>query len=71
MIKDLLESVIDKKIELGCNDRMSALEDIRIGIEQSTPYEFAKMFGVLVEDSAEEFMVQFMGSYNFELSPIY
>ena len=67
----LLNKVIDTKIRLGCFDRHSALEDIKLSIDNTSPYDFAEMFGVLVDDSAEEFMMQFMPTYNKEVRYCY
>jgi hypothetical protein len=64
---NLLEQVIEKKIKLGCTDRYDALCDIQMSLRTTSPWEFAKMFGVLVDESAEEFMLQFMPAYNNEV----
>ena len=67
----LLEQVIEKKIALGCEDRYSALRDIKKSLETVSPYDFAKMFRVLANDSAEDFMIEYMTAFNKEVYPAY
>ena len=64
----LLEKVIAKKIQLGCADREAALEDIALSVSQSSFYFVARMHCVLVEESGEEFAIEFMTAYNNEIS---
>lgn len=64
---DLLNRVIDMKMTLGCADRRSALEDIALSVEATGMYATAKTFRVLVDESAEEFAIQFMTAYNKEI----
>ena len=63
----LLEKVIAKKIQLGCTDREAALEDIALSVSQGSFYTVAKTYGVLVEDSGEDFAMEFMTTYNDEI----
>lgn len=67
----LLDIVVQKKIGLGCMDRYDALEDIRRSLNTTSPYDFAKMFGVLRNESAEDFMMEFMSAFNREVRPCY
>lgn len=68
----LLEKVIASKIALGCDDREDAMEEIRAEVDRyGSFFHIAKTFGVLVNESAEEFAVQFMNAYNNEIRPIY
>lgn len=64
---ELLNNVISKKINLGCGDRYDALMDIKKSIDTVGMYEFAKQFRVLVNESAEEFAIQFMSTFNKEV----
>ena len=66
-----LNKVIEQKMKLGCTDRYDALHDIKRSIDTTSPYDFAKMFRVLENDSAEEFMIQFMTAFNKEVYPAY
>jgi len=68
---ELIEKAIAKKIELGCEDRDEALADIAKSIEIGSMWQFAKCFGLLVDDSAEEFSIQFYTTYNREVAPRY
>lgn len=68
---ELLNKVIETKIKLGCVDRHDALEDIKLSIDNTSPYDFAEMFDVLVDNSAEEFMMQFMPTFNKEVRYCY
>jgi len=64
----LLEKVVDAKLKLGCVDRVAALEEIADAVEASGSfYGVAKMFRVLVNDSGEDFAVEFMTAYNAEV----
>lgn len=67
----LLGQVIRAKIKLGCADRLDALEDIKLSLDSYGPYQFAKMFHVLKDDSAEEFMIQFMTAFNRDVRHTY
>lgn len=67
----LLEKVLAVKINFGCSDRHEALLDIQRSLESIAPYDFAKMFNVLENDSAEEFMIQFMSAFNKEVYRAY
>lgn len=67
----LLDTVIAAKIALGCEDRYEALNDIMRSLETVSPYDFAKMFRVLENNSAEEFMIQYMTAFNKEVYPAY
>jgi hypothetical protein len=48
-------------------DRYMALDELKTWIDMEGPYEFAKQWGVLVNNSAEEFMMQFMNTFNREV----
>ena len=67
----LLEKVVEKKIALGCVDRFDALEDIKCSIDTSSLWQFAKMFDVLVNNSAEDFAMEFMSAFNKEVRCAY
>lgn len=41
-----------------------ALEDIRTSFDAFGPYQYAKAHGFLVNNSGEEFAIQFMSAYN-------
>jgi hypothetical protein len=66
-----LEKVLMVKIIEGCESRVTALNQIRIDIECSSPWDVATRFGVLENNSAEEFMIQYMTAYNEEVTHIY
>ena len=63
----LLEKVIAQKIQLGCSDRQAALEDIALSVSQGSFYTVAKTHRVLVDDSGEDFAMEFMTTYNNEI----
>lgn len=50
-------------------DRADILVTIHSRIHRSSPWQFAKEHNVLVDNSAEEFMIEFMTTYNSEISP--
>lgn len=51
--------------------RCEALCIIKANIQLDGPYCYAKNWNVLVNDSAEEFMMQFMATYNREVTYTY
>ena len=67
----LLDKVIAKKIKLGCEDRYDALKDIKLSLDAASPFDVAYFFDVLVNDSAEDFMIEFMTAYNDEVRHTY
>lgn len=69
----LLQTVIDKKIAFGCVDRQDALYDIAKTMDSCEfgPYKTAKMFGVLRDNSAADFAIEFYSAYNAEIYPKY
>ncbi len=67
----LLEKVIAAKIVLGCDDRQDALLGIRKSIEIDGLYQFAKTYRVLVDNSAEDFAIEFMSAFNDEVFVAY
>lgn len=71
MSTNLLEQVIAKKIWLGCVGRYEALQDIKLSIDTSSPFVFAETYGVLVNETAEYFMIEFMAVFNEEVRPHY
>lgn len=66
-----LNKVIEIKIDLGCIDRYDALVDIKRTIDEIGIYDTAKRYNVLVNDSGEEFDMQFMSAYNNEVRYTY
>jgi hypothetical protein len=66
----LLDRVIDTQMHFGAVDREDALRWIAVNVE-SDLWGFARMHGVLVNDSAEEFAIQFYNAYNAEIGPRY
>lgn len=67
-----LDMVIDQELKLGIPDRIAALEDIAISIDNNNLYSFAKTRGVLDHrESAEEFSIEFMTAYNKEVGHRY
>lgn len=67
----LIDSVIVRAIKFGYADRHAALEAIRTIIDRKSLYHAAKHWGVLVNNSAEEFAVQFYNTYNNEVRYTY
>jgi hypothetical protein len=68
---ELIEKAIAKKIELGAEDRVEALEDIARSIEFGGCgglYGFALQNRLLIDDSAEEFAIQYYTAYNKEVA---
>jgi hypothetical protein len=51
--------------------RLESLDIIRKNIQLDGPYGFASNWGVLVNNSAEDFMIQFMTVYNREVACTY
>jgi hypothetical protein len=71
---ELIEKAIAKKIELGAESREEALEDIARSIEFGGVgglWGFAMQNRLLVDDSAEEFAIQYYTVYNREVAPRY
>lgn len=52
-------------------DRDYALEFIKLELETMGPHYVANAYGVMVNDSAEDFMMQFMAAYNAEIGATY
>lgn len=68
----LLDKVIEKKIALGCSDRREAMEEIRNQTRRECSfYSVAQTFRVLVNESAEDFAIEFMTAYNKEIAGVY
>lgn len=68
----LLDTVLEAKYKLlGNRGYHDAMIDIKISIDETSPYAFCKMFRVLQDDSAEEFMIQFMTAFNRDIYPAY
>lgn len=61
--KDWLEFGNGSKYQWGFVET-DALASIKKSIEKRGAYDFAKAYGLLVDDSAEDFMIQFMTRYN-------
>jgi hypothetical protein len=59
--------VLDMRSD-GLTTTDNALHDIHAVFDRLGPYEYAKRFGLLVNNSGEEFAIQFMSAYN-ELRP--
>lgn len=49
---------------MGLTTTDKAIRDIREVFDRLGPYEYAKRFGLLVNNSGEEFAVQFMAFFN-------
>jgi hypothetical protein len=75
----LLNKVI-AEINVNCNDKTDyekmisrhvALKTISDFIKVDGLYQYAKNFNVLVEDSAEDFALEFYAAYNNEVTRLY
>lgn len=65
----LLQQAIDQKIALGCADRKAALRDIKLSIDTTSLYTFAKMFKLLdATGTAEDFSIEFYTAFNDEIA---
>ena len=67
----ILDKVINIKLGLGCIDRYDALCDIKLTIDEIGIYHTAKRYNVLVNDSGEDFAMQFMAAFNNEVRYTY
>lgn len=68
----LLDKVVSAMYELGCSDRRAALVEIaRQADRDGGFFHIAQTYGALVNNSGEEFAIQFMTAYNKEVSPRY
>lgn len=68
---NIIDKVIQIKIDLGCIDRYDALVDIKRTVDELGIYYTAKRYNVLVNESGEDFAMQFMSAYNNEVKYTY
>lgn len=66
-----LDKVMNFHLAMNNNDRYLALESVKKSFDIEGPYQVAYTHNVLVNDSAEEFAMQFMTAYNNEICPVY
>jgi len=63
----LLDTAIDSVREILDCDRKVALEHLSNQIDRKGAYAVAKLHEVLVDNSAEDFMMEFMEAFNNEV----
>lgn len=63
----MLEKAIAMKMKLGATDRIHALIDIELSVDQTCLFSFCKQFGLLVDNSAEQFSREFYMAFNDEI----
>jgi hypothetical protein len=71
MTTNLLDTAIEAVREVLDCDRRGALEHLSNQIDRKGAYTVAKLHEVLVNNSAEEFMIEFMTAYNNEVGHKY